>query len=146
MTGNEYRYAEKVLYGYRRNAETAARLSEELRMLREIGDVHGQSYGQTIRGGVGDPVARHVDEVMSLEGRLKRVMRRVKAVDRMREDLQTGKVITITTRKDLLLILDEYYISGITAREFVSKYSWSRSMFYVRRRELVMIAGEYLRA
>ena len=146
MTGNEYRYAEKVLYGYRRNAETAARLSEELRSLREAGDVHGQSYGQSISGGKSDPVARHVDEVMSLEGRLKRVMRRVKAVDRMREDLQTGKVITITTRKDLLLILDEYYIAGITASEFVRIYRCSRSMFYVRRRELVMIAGEYLRA
>ena len=146
MTGNEYRYAEKVLYGYRRNAETAARLSEELRSLREVGDVHGQSYGQSIRGGKSDPVARHVDEVMSLEGRLKRVMRRVEAVDRMREDLRTGNVITITTGKNLLLILDEYYISGRTASEFVSVYRCSRSMFYVRRRELVMIAGEYLRA
>lgn len=146
MTEKEYRYAEKVLYSYKRNVETCCRLSEELRSLREAGDVHGQNYGQIATGGSGDPVARHVEEVMRIEARLKRIQRRVKAVDEMRKDLQAGNVITIMKPKNLLLILDGYYIPRVTVNEFLSIYCWSRSIFYVRRRELVMIAGEYLRA
>ena len=146
MTDDEYRYAEKVLYSYRRNVETCARMSEELRMLRASGDVHGQGYGQIARGGSVDPVARHVDEILRVEARLKRILRRVKAVDEMRKDLREGNVITITSGRNLLLIMEEYYIAGITASEFLRVYSWSRSVFYVRRRELVMIVGEYLRA
>lgn len=146
MTENEYRYAEKVLYSYRRNNETCAGLSEELQALREAGDVHGQSYGQIAAGGGNDPVARHVDEVMRIESRLKRIQRRVSAVDEMRKDLRAGNVITITKPKNLLLILDGYYIPGATVNEFLTAFCWSRSIFYVRRRELVMIAREYLRA
>ena len=146
MTGKEYRYAEKVLYNYRCDNEKASTLSAEIEILREAGDVHGQNYGQSISGGTSDPVARHVEEIMMLEARLKRVLRRVKAVDRMREDLREGNVITITRPENLLLILDGYYISRATVNEFLSANRWSRSIFYVRRRELVMITGEYLRA
>ena len=146
MTGKEYRYAENVLYNYRRDSEKASKLSAEIEILREAGDVHGQNYGQSISGGTSDPVARHVEEIMMLEARLKRVLRRVKAVDRMREDLREGNVITITRPENLLLILDGYYISRATVNEFLSANRWSRSIFYVRRRELVMITGEYLRA
>ena len=146
MTEKEYRYAEKVLYSYRRDNERASTLSSELENLREAGDVHVQSYGQRTGGGSGDPVARHVEKVMSIERRLKRILRRVKAVDVMREDLREGNVITITSGKNLLLILDGYYIPCITVSEFLSTHRWSRSVFYIRRRELVMITGEYLRA
>lgn len=58
MTEEEYRYAEKVLYSYKRNVETSERLSEELRILRASGDVYGQSYGQIATGGSGDPLHR----------------------------------------------------------------------------------------
>lgn len=146
MTEKEYRYAEKVLYSYRRDNEKASTLAAELDILREAGDVHGQSYGQRTGGGSGDPVARHVEKVMSIESRLKRVLRRMKAVDRMREDLQKDRVITITSSKNLLLILDGYYIPRVTVSEFLSANNWTRSIFYIRRRELVMITGEYLRA
>ena len=70
MTEKEYRYAEKVLYSYRRDNERASTLSSELENLREAGDVHVQSYGQRTGGGSGDPVARHVEKVMSIERRL----------------------------------------------------------------------------
>ena len=145
MTEKEYRYAERVLYSYRSNKEHAERLNEELRMLRRAGEVHGQQYGQTTAGLKADPVARYVDEVMSLESRLKRVTRRVRAVERMREDLEKGRVITVTKPRNLLLILDGYYIPGATVNEFLTVFCWSRSIFYVRRRELVMVTGEYLR-
>lgn len=145
MTEKEYRYAERVLYSYRSNKEQAERLNEELRMLRRAGSVHGQGYGVRVAGLKADPVARYVDEVMSLESRLKRVTRRVRAVDRMREDLEKGRVITVTKPRNLLLILDGYYIPSLTVNEFLTSFCWSRSIFYVRRRELVMVTGEYLR-
>ncbi len=148
MTEQEYRYAEKVLYSYRRDNEKASTLSAELEILREAGDVRVQSYNGLVENvqGISDPVASHVEKVMSLERRLKRVLRRVKAVDQMREDLQNDRVITITSKRNLLLILDGYYIPCLTVNEFLTAFCWSRSIFYVRRRELVMIAGEYLRA
>lgn len=148
MQAKEYRYAEKVLYSYRPNLEEASTLELELDILREAGDVKAQQYEQ-ISGkvsGISDPVSDYVSEVMRLEARLKRVMRRVSAVDRLREDLVNGCVITNTKPKNLLLILDKFYIAGVTVYEFLSTFHWSRSIFYVRRRELVMITGEYLRA
>lgn len=148
MQGKEYRYAEKVLYSYRSNLETASTLALELDILRETGDVKAQQYEQTPCkvSGISDPVSDHVSEVMRLEVRLKRVMRRVSAVDRLREDLVNGRVITVTKPENLVLVLDKYYIAGVTIYEFLSTFHWSRSIFYVRRRELVMITGEYLRA
>ncbi len=148
MTEQEYRYAEKVLYSYRRDNEKVSILAAEIEILREAGDVRVQSYNGSVGNvqGISDPVASHVEKVMSLERRLKRVLRRVKAVDQMREDLQNDRVITITSKRNLLLILDGYYIPCLTVNEFLTAFCWSRSIFYVRRRELVMIAGEYLRA
>ncbi len=148
MQAKEYRYAEKVLYSYRSNLEAASTLALELDILREAGDVKAQQYAQMPGkvSGISDPVSEHVSEVMRLEARLKRVMRRVSAVDRLREDLVNGRVITITKPENLVIILDKYYIAGVTIYEFLSTSHWSRSIFYVRRRELVMITGEYLRA
>lgn len=90
--------------------------------------------------------SRRWDVDNRLEVRLKRVMRRVSAVDRLREDLVNGRVITVTKPENLVLVLDKYYIAGVTIYEFLNTFHWSRSIFYVRRRELVMITGEYLRA
>ena len=81
---------------------------------------------------------------MKLEASLGRQMRRVKAVDQMRKDLEAGKVITITSPRNLLKILESYYVAGVSVREFLEITHWVRSTFYVRRRELVMITGEYL--
>ena len=148
MTDKEYRYAERVLYGYKGQAEKCAELRLKIAELRAKGDVQGQSYnfGSGVHSTVSDPVSRHVGEVMKLEASLRRQMRRVKAVDQMRKDLEAGKVITITSPRNLLKILEGYYVAGSTVREFLEATHWVRSTFYVRRRELVMITGEYLRS
>ena len=148
MTDEEYRYAERVLYGYKRQSEKCAEMVLEIADLRSKGDIHGQSYdvGVCVHGSVSDPVGRHVEEVMKREGRLRRMMRRVKAIECLRKDLESGKVITITSPRNLLRILNDYYIAGATVSKFLEITHWVRSTFYVRRRELVMIAGEYLRA
>ena len=148
MTDEEYRYAERVLYRYKKQREKCAEMASEIAEMRAKGDVQVQNYNSCagVHGRESDPVARHVEEVMKLERRLRRMMRRVKAVDRLREDLRAGKVITITSPRNLLKILEDYYIAGSTVSEFLAVTHWVRSTFYVRRRELVMIAGEYLRA
>ena len=148
MTNEEYyRYTEKVLHSYKRNVGTSEKLAEELDMLREVGDIQGQSYGNAVNmSAVSDPVLAYVIKVESIEKKLKRIKRRVKAVDRLREDLRECKVITIASPRNLLRILTEYYIEGLTVNEFLSIHNWIRSTFYVRKRELVIIAGEYLRA
>ena len=142
-----YRYTERVLYSYRHNVEMSGKLSGELDMLRAKGDMSGQSYGNAGRvSGVSDPVLSYVMKAEELEHKLKRVMRRVKAVDSLREDLRLGKVITITSPRNLLRILAEHYIDGVTVSEFLRYTHWVRSTFYARKHELVLIAGEYLRA
>ena len=148
MTDKEYRYAERVLYGYKEQAEKCAELRLKIAELRAKGDVQGQKYNFTAGGHstMSDPVSRHVEEVMKLEASLRRQMRRVKAVDQMRKDLEAGKVITITSPRNLLKILESYYVAGVSVREFLEITHWVRSTFYVRRRELVMITGEYLRS
>ena len=148
MTDEEYRYAERVLYRYKGQREKCAELASEVAILRERGDLRGQDYNACagVHGSISDPVARYVEEVMKLEGRLRRMTRRVKAVDRLREDLRNRAVITITSPRNLLRILEDYYMAGVTVSDFLAVTHWVRSTFYVRRRELVMVAGEYLRA
>lgn len=148
MTDDEYRYAERVLYRYKRQAEMCAEMAFEMATLSAKGDIHGHSYSASVgvHGEKSDPVAWHVEELMMLERRLMRMMRQVEAVDRLREDLHSGEVITITSPRNLIKILEDYYIAGSTVSDFLAATHWVRSTFYVRRRELVMITGEYLRA
>ena len=147
MREKEYRFTECVMYGYKGNVEKCAELAVEIDALREKGDVQGQNYNTDINvhGGTSDPVAHHVEKIMKLEHKLKRLLQRVRAVDRLREDLTTGNVITITKPRNLLKILDDYSIAKATVSEFLRLTHWGRSAFYVRRRELVILAGEYLR-
>ncbi len=147
MTNEEwYKYTEKILHSYRRNVESALRLQEEIDILRECGDMAGVRYAEGHTSGSGDPVLSYVMRVEGLESRLKRIKRRVRAVEKLREDLRNGEIITVTSPRNLLRILTEYYIDGLTVTEFLRITSWVRSTFYARNRELVMIAGEYLRA
>ncbi len=147
MTNEEwYKYTEKVLHSYRRNVESALRVQQELDILRECGSMAGMKYAEGGISGSGNPVLSYVMRAEGLENKLKRILRRVLAVERLREDLQNGGVITVTKPRNLLRILTEYYIDGLTVTEFLRQTSWVRSTFYARKRELVMIAGEYLRA
>ena len=147
MTNEEYyRYTEKVLYSYKNNVNVSEKLIGELDMLRNAGDISGQSYGNSGKvSGILDPVLAYVMRVEGLESKLKRVMRRVKAVDTLREDLRNGNVITVTSARDLLKILNEHYIEKQTVSAFLGIHNWVRSTFYARKHELVLIAGEYLR-
>ena len=147
MTDEEYRYAERVLYQHKGTVMKCAELSAEIAEMRSKGDIQGQSYNSCagVQGGVSDPVARHVEEIMRLERRLRRMTRRVLAVESLREDLRKGAVVTITSPRNLQTILEDYYMAGSTVRDFLEMTHWVRSTFYVRRRELVIITGEYLR-
>ena len=141
-----YKVAEKVLRGYSSNVDEATKLMEEVSRLRDGGDVHAQSYEvHTGSGGVSDPVAEYVSRLMRAEHRLAVLMRRISVVDRLRADLLAGNVITTTSPRNLILILEMHYISGLTVSEVVSFLRWSRSIFFVRRKELLSLAGEYIR-
>ncbi|MBQ3399587.1 MAG: hypothetical protein IJG51_11915 [Synergistaceae bacterium] len=148
MREAEYRYVERVLYHHKDTEEKCAELAAEIDAMRAKGDARGQSYNACagVHGGTSDPVARYVEEIMRQEKRLRRLARRVEAVEMLREDLRNGEVITVTSSRNLLRILEDYYLAGSTVMEFLRITRWVRSTFYVRRRELVMIAGEYLRA
>ena len=148
MLEAEYRYAERVLYRHKDSVKKCAEMASEIAELRAKGDVPVQSYKACagVHGSVSDPVARHVEEIMRQERRLQRMVRRVQAVESLREDLRNGAVITITSPRNLLKILEDYYMAGTMVSDFLTSTHWVRSTFYMRRRELVIITGEYLRA
>ncbi|MBQ3447314.1 MAG: hypothetical protein IJG37_06710 [Synergistaceae bacterium] len=144
----EYRYTERVLYRHKDTEKKCEELALEIAELRVKGDVQGQRYNACagVHGSVSDPVARHVEEVLRMERRLRRMSRRMRVVESLRDDLRNGGVVTVTHPRNLLRILEDYYIAGSTVLEFLELTHWVRSTFYVRRRELVMVTGEYLRA
>ena len=142
----EYRQAEKVLKWYVRNVDESQKLMAEVSLLRDGGDVHGQSYEvHRGSGGISDPVAGYVSRLMSAEQRLSGLMNVILAVDRMRADLLSGNVITTTSPRNLYLVLEMHYVKGMSASAVVRVLRWSRSIFFVRRRELLSLTGEYLR-
>ncbi len=93
MTNEEwYKYTEKILRSYRRNVESALRVQEELDILRECGDMAGMRYAEGHASGSVDPVLSYVMRAEGLENKLKRIKRRVRAVERLREDLRNGEI------------------------------------------------------
>lgn len=140
-------YAEKVLYSYRLNKEREELLKAEIAELAGMLDVRGQNYSPdgVRQGKYTDPVASRYERIEAVEGRLKLVSKRVRAVEALREDLRIGCVDALTGTDKLLLLLEGYYMEQVPAKEFLRRAGWLRSVFYARRRELVMLAGEYLR-
>ena len=148
MSDDEYyRYAEKCLYGYRRNEERAEQLREELRQLRDAGDVKAQSYGlqNSGAGGYSDPVGMYVENIERAEHALHRLERKVKPIARLRNDLQEGSVITVTSPHNLIRVMEEYFFENKKVMEFLRITRWGRSTFFNRRYELVSLTLENLR-
>ncbi len=149
MTSNDkvYKYAEKCLYSYRKNEAKALQLREEIGQLRETGDVRCQSYElQSGMNGVNsDPVGRYVESLERLEQQIFRLERKVKPIAGLRQDLKQGTVITVTSAKNLLLVMEGYYFECQTVSRFLSVMRWARSTFFNRRSELLSLTVEYLK-
>lgn len=141
-----YRAIENTLCSYIRDSLLIKKYQAELDQVIMAGDVKCQQYSQEKKvGGNSDPVACHVDKIIALERKIYKLSTQINAIDRLREDLKNETVITLSNPANLLLILNEYYINVLRQREFLRMVRWSRAIFYARRNELIIIAGNYLR-
>ena len=144
MTGSRaYRYAEKCMYEYNSNTARLNILLEDLKDLRIRGDVRIQNY--EISGNnnnISSPVIEYIQHVELLEREIKHLQRIINPLTHMYEDLK--KAPNESLHRENLIILEEYYFSGIPEQEILNLHKWSHSTFYRKRASLVRTSIKYL--
>lgn len=143
MDDRQYRRTEKFLYDYERNISLLKLYREQLSILQQASDVHAQDYSGRIQAAAGtaDPVGSYVHRLLYLEHRIAVVGRQTKPLTLLYTDLQSS---SNSMSKHYLLILRDYYISGLTVKQILQATHWARSTFFSRRYSLVCIAADYL--
>lgn len=140
----KFRYAEKCLYDYRTNLSRIEVLSEDLRVLRSGGDVHGLSYQMTFNFGAdaSDPVLEHVAKIQKLENQIKNLERVTRPITKLIHDLSTAKQGSIN--QELMKILELFYVGGMLLSDVMDELHRSRRTLSSRRYELVIKTIRYL--
>lgn len=139
-----YRELEAYLYAYRELCVKEEALREVMRLLDSGGDVHGQKWSGVITDGglPGSPVSMWYEACEKCGGELERIARITEGIRRMREDLRERSRYSPKCW-DMLGILEAVYMAGVSFGEYVRGRDDERTQ-YRRRRELVMMTGEYI--
>ena len=143
---DNFRYAEKCLYEYKRNLACLEVLRQDLQMLKVSSDVHAQSYDSTIGKNSlpSDPVLSRLLKIETVEHRIKQLERLTKPIERFEVDLKSPEVLENSRKKDLLQILNLFYFGGNSVDLVTEKLGLSRRLFFYKRRELVLEVIDYL--
>ena len=143
---NNFRSAEKWLYGYKRNMAGLNILREDLRVAQAGLDVHAQNYQYTFSatGEVSSPVHARVEKIESLEGRIRWLERYTKPITQLIEDLTAPEVLEYSENKALMDILRLMYFGKNPPEVIIEELKIARRTFFKRRRELVNMAISYL--
>ena len=143
---NNFRSAEKWLYGYKRNLAGLKILREDLRVAQAGLDVHVQNYQYTFSatGEVSSPVHARVEKIESLEGRIRWLERYTKPITQLIEDLTAPEVLEYSENKALMDILRLMYFGKNPPDVIIEELKIARRTFFKRRRELVNMAISYL--
>ena len=143
---NNFRSAEKWLYGYKRNMAGLKILREDLRVAQAGLDVHAQNYQYTFSatGEVSSPVHARVEKIESLEGRIRWLERYTKPITQLIEDLTAPEVLEYSENKALMDILRLMYFGKNPPEVIIGELKIARRTFFKRRRELVNMAISYL--
>ena len=143
---NNFRSAEKWLYGYKRNLAGLKILREDLRVAQAGLDVHAQNYQYTFSatGEVSSPVHARVEKIESLEGRIRWLERYTKPITQLIEDLTAPEVLEYSENKALMDILRLMYFGKNPPDVIIEELKIARRTFFKRRRELVNMAISYL--
>ena len=131
------------MYEYVSNKARLNILLEDLKDLRIRGDVKVQTYENTTGGNnISSPVLEYIQHVELLECEVKRLQRIINPLTHMYEDLK--KAPNESLHRENLIILEEYYFSGIPEQEILNLHKWSHSTFYRKRASLVRTSIKYL--
>ena len=139
---NAYRHVEKCLRGYKINTARLEQLRAELIDLQAESDIHAQDYsGRMMSVAVGaDPVSSYVQRKLTLEHRIFVLEKHTQPIKLLREDLQRS---TDSASRNMLLVLEQYYLAGVSMTRLLEVTGWNRSTFYSRRLSLVTLAVSY---
>ena len=143
---NDFRYAEKCLYEYKRNLAGLKVLREDLRVAQAGLDVHAQNYQYTFNftGEVSNPVQSRLMKIEGLEERIRKLERVVNPIKQLIEDLTAPEVLEYSENKYLMDILRLMYFGKNPPDAIMSELNIARTTFFKQRRELVNMAISYL--
>ena len=143
---NDFRYAEKCLYEYKRNLAGLKVLREDLRVAQAGLDVHAQNYQYTFNftGEVSDPVQSRLMKIEGLEERIRKLERVVNPIKQLIEDLTAPEVLEYSENKYLMDILRLMYFGKNPPDAIMNELNIARTTFFKQRRELVNMAISYL--
>lgn len=139
----EYRYTERCLYDYPRNAESLRVLSAELGMHYSHGDIHIQRYDASpgASGGYSNPVLTYLQRADSLERSIIRLNRIVIPITLYRERLVTSFRPDAECRFSLL---EAHYFRKGAVADVMREHGLTRRRIYAMRRRIVEEVYLYL--
>ena len=143
---NNFRSAEKWLYGYKRNMAGLKVLREDLRVAQAGLDVHAQNYQYTFSatGEVSSPVHARIEKIESIETRIRWLERYTTPITQLIDDLTAPEVLEYSENKALMDILRLMYFGKNPPEVIIDELKITRRTFFRQRRELVNMAISYL--
>lgn len=122
---------ERILYAYFENLGKMERIQREIKKLMSV---HGMQVGKKGGDVVGDPVARRMERIESLEWELQELEAVTVPVTRLIRDLP----------EELLYLLNQHYFKRKAWGEIWRRKGWHRQTGWRRKKELLRVAEEYL--
>jgi len=143
---NKFRRAEKYLYEYKRNLAAIEILTEDLRVERASCDVHAQNYQLAFgfNSEPSNPPEARVVKLESLENKITMLERYTKPITHLIDDLSTSDNLQGSDNKLLLDILKLLYFGKNTVEAILDELCIARRTFSRKRRDLVLMAAQYL--
>ncbi|MBQ4430646.1 MAG: hypothetical protein II877_04010 [Synergistaceae bacterium] len=143
---DKFRYAEKCLYGYKRNMACLKVLRDDLRVEEAGTDVHAQNYQYTFgfSGEPSNPVEARQMKIESLQGRIRTLERWTKPITELIGDLTSPDVLNGSNNAAMMEVLRLMYFGGNLPDVIIEELRIARRTFYRIRRELVCVTIMYL--
>ena len=143
---DRFRYAEKWLYGYKKNIACLEILRGDLQIKESGSDVHAQNYQSQfgVSGEPSSPVHSYLVSIETLRERIRYLERWTIPITKLIADLNSPYTLTGSRNVDLLQVLNFMYFGENPPKEVMNKLKIPDRTFTRRRRELVRVAIDYL--
>ena len=143
---DKFRYAEKCMYEYKQNMACIEILREDLRVERAGTDVHVQNYQYTFNftGDPSNPVQARLMKIEQLEERIRKLERWTKPITMLKSDLTSSESLDTSHNKELYEVMELMYFGNNQPDAIIEELKIAKRTFTRRRRNLVLIAINYL--
>ena len=143
---DNFRYAEKCLYNYKKNLACLDVLKEDLRVERACTDVHAQNYQYSFgfTGDPSNPLQNRIIKIENIEERIKILERCTKPITQLITDLNAPENLEGSENKILLDILKYMYLGKNFPDAIIQELHITRRTFARRRRDLIYMVIDYL--